>query len=509
MKRLYVYLTFMLNLVFSKQAMSQVLIPDLLFGINGVINNDSTFSYCSAMDQNNNYYMAGSFAYTAITDYTVLKLQPSGLPDPAFGQSGLSKFGLGFTQQRILDLKIQVDGKIVFVGDLLQSGNNWNAVIGRLNTDGQLDTTFNGTGYAIINVNNQYDSFNSVAIQPDGKIVVGGSTCFGGTYDYKFAAWRFNTDGTPDATFGVSGLYRNVTNGAVHKVLIDGTKIVLGGMLENPDYDYCIIRLNANGTPDPTFASAGKLLIVKPGDNMIKEMIADGTGYIAATSSYSGSIFTSDFKPELFRITSAGAVDLTVFGGGYSTFSQTGYSIEPNAMVKSGNTIIVSGIGFNTGSFGSSNAYDGVFYQTNISNGVLNTANGTNGVVKYGISGAQEQITQAYEVAGGDLIFTGCEGASGNFITRYKVSAVGISEANEDNIHVYPNPADEYLTIENNSTEDNYLRLVDIGGRTAFQSKIEYRKNTIGLETIPAGCYFLQLFTENGPLSPYRVTIIH
>jgi uncharacterized delta-60 repeat protein len=91
-------------------------------------------------------------------------------------------------------------------------------VIGRLNTDGQLDTTFNGTGYAIINVNNQYDSFNSVAIQPDGKIVVGGSTCFGGTYDYKFAAWRFNTDGTPDATFGVSGLYRNVTNGAVHKV---------------------------------------------------------------------------------------------------------------------------------------------------------------------------------------------------------------------------------------------------------------------------------------------------
>jgi len=82
--------------------------------------------------------------------------------------------------------------------------------IARLTSAGQLDTTFNTTGTELVDfktgVKSDVDAATDVVIQSDHKIVVSGATKFGTNVD--FATVRINTDGTPDATFGVSSQQR-------------------------------------------------------------------------------------------------------------------------------------------------------------------------------------------------------------------------------------------------------------------------------------------------------------
>ena len=122
-------------------------------------------------------------------------------------------------------MAVQARRKIVVAGTVdrysPEKGNNWDFGVVRLKSDGSLDTSFGDpvnpagtirTGWCTIAFdlggttvwNNDFAS--SVAIQPDGKIVVAGSVEHSGpnevNYDYDFGVARLNSNGTPDTTFG-------------------------------------------------------------------------------------------------------------------------------------------------------------------------------------------------------------------------------------------------------------------------------------------------------------------
>ncbi len=493
-KKLFLLLILISQSLFPAKAQS--LIPDLSFGSNGVIHNDSTYAYCAISDSLGNYYISGMTAYVSLADYAIAKVFPNGQADPTFGVNGIATFDLGFPQQHINDLAVQPDGKIVFVGGLM-APSNWNGVIGRVTADGQLDTTFNGTGYLIIDVNSQYDACMSVVIQPNGKLVVGGTSCFGGTFDYKFAAWRFNSDGSPDVTFSNNGLFRYVTNGSAAKVLLDGNKIVLGGLLESPDYDYCIMRLDEWGTPDPTFASSGIFLYQKPGNNLIEDMILDGGNYIAVTTNYVGNPQTVDMKPEIFGVSNYGGLLTTWSVGGFYTFHQPGYSVMPRAIIKSGNTLIVGGIGFNTGSYGNQNGYNGVFFQVDLFTETLNTANGVNGLVSYGIPGVNEQIHYVNEEPNGKIVVIGGEGVAGIFISKYIYGWAGYEELESQNLKIYPNPASEFVTVYIDDENCETLEIRDLLGRLYQCTSVRQGKNEVMLEDLYPGSYILNVLDNS------------
>ena len=80
------------------------------------------------------------------------------------------------------------------------NGSNYDFALVRYNADGSLDTTFNGTGKVVMPVGSSYDHAYSVQVQPDGKIVVAGSSHNGSNYD--FALVRYNADGSLDTSFG-------------------------------------------------------------------------------------------------------------------------------------------------------------------------------------------------------------------------------------------------------------------------------------------------------------------
>ncbi|MGA2864908.1 MAG: delta-60 repeat domain-containing protein [Verrucomicrobiota bacterium] len=140
----------------------------------------------------------------------------------------------------VYSLAVQADGKILVGGQFTTLGGRTRNYLGRLNADGTLDTAFNpGAGSFVY----------SLAVQADGKILVGGQfTTLGGQPRNHLG--RLNADGTLDGGFnpGADQVVRSLAVQADGKVLVGGGFSTLGGQPRN-----CIGRLDADGTLDSGF----------------------------------------------------------------------------------------------------------------------------------------------------------------------------------------------------------------------------------------------------------------
>ncbi|MBU0648841.1 hypothetical protein KJ969_01915, partial [Patescibacteria group bacterium] len=164
--------------------------------------------------------------------------------------------------------QIQSDGKYVVSGFSTNAAGNYDMAIWRYNADGTLDTTFNVVGYATHDSaagGSSHDSGSSLQIQSDGKYVVAGySTNAAANTD--MAIWRYNTDGTLDATFNVVGyvIHDSAAGGSgadaswYLQIQSDG-KYVVAGYSANvaANTDMAIWRYNTDGTLDATFNAVG------------------------------------------------------------------------------------------------------------------------------------------------------------------------------------------------------------------------------------------------------------
>jgi uncharacterized delta-60 repeat protein len=140
----------------------------------------------------------------------------------------------------VYGMALQPDGRIVIGGNFASVGGTNRNSIARLNTDGSLDSSFNP------NANNQV---GSVAVQPDGKILIGGSfTNVGGASFNRIA--RLNSDGTVDSSFNpnASDLVQSIAVQPDGRIVIAGEFGVVGGKPHNH-----VARLNADGTLDSGF----------------------------------------------------------------------------------------------------------------------------------------------------------------------------------------------------------------------------------------------------------------
>ncbi len=99
-------------------------------------------------------------------------------------------------------IAIQADGKTVVVGSTRHAAGI-DFAVARYNPDGSLDTSFDGDGRVTTDFGNIFEVGSAVAIQADGKIVVAGSRGFGTGAD--FALVRYNTDGSLDTSFDGDG----------------------------------------------------------------------------------------------------------------------------------------------------------------------------------------------------------------------------------------------------------------------------------------------------------------
>jgi uncharacterized delta-60 repeat protein len=172
---------------------------------------------------------------------------------------------------------IQADGRIVLAGTLVRGVSNGSFALVRYMPDGSRDPSFGGgDGVVLRGFGRFFDNCNAVAIQADGKIVAAGARSLSDTGN-DFAVMRFNTDGSLDASFDGDGKQAiDLTTGFREDLLdeaqgvavqADG-KIVLGGTTQHgpPDFGrgFALARLNVNGSLDASFGSGGTVLSALP-----------------------------------------------------------------------------------------------------------------------------------------------------------------------------------------------------------------------------------------------------
>jgi len=152
----------------------------------------------------------------------------------------------------VYSLAVQADGKVLVGGNFTTLGWQIRNRIGRLNADGTLDASFNpGTGGSAFATPSVY----SLAMQADGQILVGGNFyTLGGQIRNNIG--RLNADGTPDNGFNPGAGGSPFANPSVHSLAVqaDG-KILVGGNFTTlgEQSRTNIGRLNADGTLDPSF----------------------------------------------------------------------------------------------------------------------------------------------------------------------------------------------------------------------------------------------------------------
>ena len=231
---------------------------------------------------------------TGAAQMTLVRFNPDGSLDPTFGGDGIVTTPVAGTHARAFAVAIQPDGKIVAVGDI---GPPMGVV--RYNPDGSLDTTFDGDGIRTIVIYNN-DLAYAVAIQADGKIIVGGygEAPFspknltaswkkllpeGHTTDFALA--RLNSDGSLDRTFGNEG--KVVTNIILGEVMFslalqpDGKIVAAGGTVSYEGGGGALVRYNLNGSLDTSFGDNG--IVVTDGSSSYNGVAVEpGGGIVVA-----------------------------------------------------------------------------------------------------------------------------------------------------------------------------------------------------------------------------------
>ncbi len=264
--------------------------------------------------------IGGAFStYNGVACSRIARLNPDGSLDYGFNPvSGLP------SGEEIYTMALQPDGKIIIGGFFSAYDGVSRNHIARINPDGTLDTSFSpGTGA------NNYIA--SVALQSDGKIIAGGFfTSFDGSSRNRIV--RLNPDGSIDNTFAMG----SGTNEYVYTIsVLQDDKIYVGGGFTT--YNGVNVghftRLNPDGTRDTSFAAG------TPGNNSVLTHAVQPDGKIVIGGYF--TTYVGNSRPRIARLNVNGSLDLTFSVG-------TGLNNYPLTMVAQPNGKILVGGAFTT-----------------------------------------------------------------------------------------------------------------------------------------------------------------
>jgi len=247
-------------------------------------------------------------AYTidGTKDFGVSRHNADGTPDSTFDGDGRVVTNIGGWNDEAAAVALQPDGKIVVAGF---TNEPWGFVVVRYNANGSLDNTFSADGI-VVHSGADLGRAYAMAIQPDGAVVVVGQGYQG------FAIVRYKSNGDLDSTFGFGGIRTvAVTSGAnwATGVAIQGEKIVVVGPAGNSTLDFALVRLNADGSLDSSFGSAGVSITDFAGqDDHPHGLALQSDGSIVSVGSSYG-VAGGSWNYALTRHSADGALD-TTFG---------------------------------------------------------------------------------------------------------------------------------------------------------------------------------------------------
>lgn len=447
-------------------------------------------------------------------DFYVRRFNADGSRDSSFGDNGIAIIDLAGGTDSAWDVKIQEDGKILVAGFGWQSWER--ALIMRLNSDGSLDTEFSGDGMAVIEIGGFSDRLWDIEIQDDGKIV-GCGTCFVSGSNNDWCALRLHPNGNLDTSFGDGGVL-SLDLGAVQisandLIILEDGRILMAGYT-NPSGTYLmqLAMLNSDGSLDETWNDDGlaELSIDFMDDAIQSIAIQDDGKILAGGYSWNGS----DYDFALVRFNSDGEPDQSFGEAGFVTTPVGNANEFINSLfIRSDGRIVVGGNGIIDGSW-----FDFIVAMYN-SDGSLEADFGNNGIVTTALSSDEDYIFEIKPDADGNILAVGTTENDSSGEEVYQMAMVKylgdlslgiIDEYSGQEVLVYPNPIQSFTRLQFELiNEGSYsVELYDLSGRYIEQLSPEMTylagRNEINLEiphAIPSGSYLLRVESESNSIN--------
>jgi uncharacterized delta-60 repeat protein len=306
---------------------------DTSFATNGSYIYDGGYGidggYAIAVQSDDRILLAGESSNGSDADVIVLRHDPDGSPDPNFGTNGIYTYDGGNGYDAVIDILVQPDGRIVMCGSSSNGTDNDLMVI-RLNANGAPDTTFGSNGIAVYHSGISHDFGLRLTVQNDGKILVTGGSNNGSNIDIIIV--RFNTNGTLDTSFGTDGIATydggDYDRGYGIDTNSDGDILVTGVRTkpnqEITDYDIPVICFDSNGVLDTSFGNNGIMLFDSAISEQGYDLMVQSDDTILVTG-YSGSNIggVSDWSLVVLKYAQNGTLDTTFGTNGVYRYNPT------------------------------------------------------------------------------------------------------------------------------------------------------------------------------------------
>jgi uncharacterized delta-60 repeat protein len=241
---------------------------DPTFGTSGTvltaIGTSDDEAAASVLQADGKIVVAGFTTTATGQDFALARYNANGAPDTSFGTNGIVTTDFFGGDDEALGVVESPDGRIVAAGFATNAGGHREFALARYLANGTLDSSFGSGGTVVTSILGNNDQAQAVQLQTDGSIVVAGSATmvpFGGA----FALARYDVNGNLDANFGTNGVvttnfaFQSVD--AAHALLIqpDGKIVVVGSSNQGNGNVFGVARFDTDGSLDPLFGSGGKV----------------------------------------------------------------------------------------------------------------------------------------------------------------------------------------------------------------------------------------------------------
>jgi uncharacterized delta-60 repeat protein len=296
------------------------------FSVTNLSNEAPNFAYCISQQSDGKMLMAGS---------TLTRLFTNGNVDSSFGTNGLAgKAGFPF----INAMAVQPDDKIICAYN-----DYYKVLLKRFTAAGILDSSFGSNGQVEMYEPNKLFFINALKLQPDGKIVVAGSSTTNDKSGFFIA--RFLNNGMPDLSFNSNGkqvIDLSAYNDIAYDIVIQSSGKIIAGGSSIPHFGLnpklVVIRLNTDGSRDMNFNTTGILVYSSASGSgeaaYLLQRYPDDRILIAGNSN--GQIL-------LMRLLADGNMDVSFSTDGWLTEAGQGLSRAKQLKIFNNNSILVSG----------------------------------------------------------------------------------------------------------------------------------------------------------------------
>lgn len=435
--------------------------PDIEFGNNGLIrtdiNGNDANAFAVIQQDDEKLVIAGSSISSPLTLATLLRLNIDGTIDTSFNGTGITSVYFGASSY-VRDVTLQSDGKLIISGMARELGEDYSQFIhARLNQNGTLDETFGIDGFAKADISESNDTVSRVILTNNNRILAAG------TSENNFTLVQYLLNGQLDSSFSADGIQTvnlmQLNIGFDVKQHPETNKIYMLGY--GNSQEFLLMRFNPDGSLDTSFDSDGMVSInasLRADYGTSLELLPNGKILL---SGYSTSI-GEEYRGLLVQLNADGSLDNTFANGGIIE-KKSLYSLDYaySSIVQTDGKIIEVGYTHNTG-----NA-DMVITRY-LADGFLDPSFSNNGILTVDIAGGTDRAYGVVQQANGQLIIAGesYNGSNSDF-TLVRVNNDGTVDGivrtavgdGYDRIRAITQQADGKLLVAGSSQESGFTHL--------------------------------------------------